>query len=150
MVVQNEGVSVAKALRIVFKSVPNTAQEMRVWAVCSLLVQHCPRESKIPGAPRVARLKVGEWREGVRRELAQAVLYERPWLVEKDFSSQSMNPAVDGMFLVIPGLMSCTLFITVNGLYSSSDDVIELTPSNFNREVIQSDSLWLVEFYAPW
>ncbi|KAF4016604.1 hypothetical protein G4228_008168 [Cervus hanglu yarkandensis] len=61
-----------------------------------------------------------------------------------------MNPAVDGMFLVIPGLMSCTLFITVNGLYSSSDDVIELTPSNFNREVIQSDSLWLVEFYAPW
>lgn len=75
---------------------------------------------------------------------------ERPWSVEKDFSSQSVNPAVDGMFLVIPGLMSCTLFITVNGLYSSSDDVIELTPSNFNREVIQSDSLWLVEFYAPW
>lgn len=61
-----------------------------------------------------------------------------------------MNPAIDGTFLVIPGLMSCTLFITVNGLYSSSDDVIELTPSNFNREVIQSDSLWLVEFYAPW
>ncbi|MBV96038.1 Protein disulfide-isomerase A6, partial [Eschrichtius robustus] len=48
------------------------------------------------------------------------------------------------------GLMGCTLFIAVNGLYSSSDDVIELTPSNFNREVIQSDSLWLVEFYAPW
>ncbi|ELW72031.1 Protein disulfide-isomerase A6 [Tupaia chinensis] len=48
------------------------------------------------------------------------------------------------------GLVSCTFFLAVNGLYSSSDDVIELTPSNFNREVIQSDSLWLVEFYAPW
>ena len=54
------------------------------------------------------------------------------------------------MARLVLGLMSCTLFITVNGLYSSSDDVIELTPSNFNREVIQSDSLWLVEFYAPW
>uniref|UniRef100_A0A3Q3VP97 Protein disulfide-isomerase A6 n=1 Tax=Mola mola TaxID=94237 RepID=A0A3Q3VP97_MOLML len=32
----------------------------------------------------------------------------------------------------------------------AGDDVIELTASNFNREVIQSDSLWLVEFYAPW
>uniref|UniRef100_A0A2K5BYE5 Protein disulfide-isomerase A6 n=1 Tax=Aotus nancymaae TaxID=37293 RepID=A0A2K5BYE5_AOTNA len=49
-----------------------------------------------------------------------------------------------------PSLVSCAFFLAVNGLYSSSDDVIELTPSNFNREVIQSDSLWLVEFYAPW
>ncbi|XP_069055019.1 protein disulfide-isomerase A6 isoform X2 [Lepisosteus oculatus] len=48
------------------------------------------------------------------------------------------------------GAVACTLILTVNGLYSSSDDVVELTPSNFNREVIQSDSLWLVEFYAPW
>ena len=35
-------------------------------------------------------------------------------------------------------------------LYSSRDDVIELTPSNFNREVVDSDSIWIVEFYAPW
>uniref|UniRef100_A0A8B9UZU1 Protein disulfide-isomerase A6 n=1 Tax=Anas zonorhyncha TaxID=75864 RepID=A0A8B9UZU1_9AVES len=48
------------------------------------------------------------------------------------------------------GTVSCTLFLAVNGLYSASDDVIELTPTNFNKEVIQSDSLWLVEFYAPW
>ncbi|KAM9069782.1 protein disulfide-isomerase A6 [Sarcophilus harrisii] len=48
------------------------------------------------------------------------------------------------------GLISCAFFLGVNGLYSSSDDVIELTPSNFNREVIQSNSLWLIEFYAPW
>lgn len=53
-------------------------------------------------------------------------------------------------FVVCPGLVSCAFFLAVSGLYSSSDDVIELTPSNFNREVIQSNSLWLVEFYAPW
>lgn len=53
-------------------------------------------------------------------------------------------------FVLCPGLVSCAFFLAVSGLYSSSDDVIELTPSNFNREVIQSNSLWLVEFYAPW
>ncbi|KAM9355185.1 protein disulfide-isomerase A6 [Pholidichthys leucotaenia] len=48
------------------------------------------------------------------------------------------------------GLLGCSLLVSVRALYSPSDDVIELTPSNFNKEVIQSDSLWLVEFYAPW
>lgn len=35
-------------------------------------------------------------------------------------------------------------------LYSPSDDVIDLNPSNFDSKVVQSDELWLVEFYAPW
>lgn len=52
--------------------------------------------------------------------------------------------------LFVLGTVSCTFFLAVNGLYSASDDVIELTPTNFNKEVIQSESLWLVEFYAPW
>lgn len=52
--------------------------------------------------------------------------------------------------LFFVGTVSCTLFLAVNSLYSASDDVIELTPANFNKEVIQSESLWLVEFYAPW
>uniref|UniRef100_A0A3P9KWZ5 Protein disulfide-isomerase A6 n=1 Tax=Oryzias latipes TaxID=8090 RepID=A0A3P9KWZ5_ORYLA len=47
-------------------------------------------------------------------------------------------------------LLGCSLLLSVEALYSPSDDVVELTPSNFNREVMQSDSLWLVEFYAPW
>jgi len=38
----------------------------------------------------------------------------------------------------------------VYGLYSASDPVIQLTPSNFNSEVLDSDGVWLVEFYAPW
>ncbi|KAK9889420.1 hypothetical protein WA026_004691 [Henosepilachna vigintioctopunctata] len=33
---------------------------------------------------------------------------------------------------------------------SKSDDVIELTDSNFDKLVIQSDDMWLVEFFAPW
>uniref|UniRef100_A0A8C8CPU4 Protein disulfide-isomerase A6 n=1 Tax=Oncorhynchus tshawytscha TaxID=74940 RepID=A0A8C8CPU4_ONCTS len=41
-------------------------------------------------------------------------------------------------------------WFVVNGFYSAADDVVELNPSNFNREVLQSDSLWLIEFYAPW
>ncbi|KAM4772251.1 protein disulfide-isomerase A6 [Rhinophrynus dorsalis] len=48
------------------------------------------------------------------------------------------------------GALICTLFLAVRCMYSASDDVIELNPNNFNKEVIQSDSLWLVEFYAPW
>lgn len=52
---------------------------------------------------------------------------------------------------MLSGVLACSLtLLSVHGLYSASDDVVELNPSNFNREVIQSDSLWLVEFYAPW
>lgn len=63
MVVQNEGVSVGKALRRVFKSGPKAAQEMRVWAVCSL-VQHCTGGTQIPGATAAARLGVGVGEKG--------------------------------------------------------------------------------------
>lgn len=33
---------------------------------------------------------------------------------------------------------------------SSKDDVIELTDDNFDKLVLKSDDIWLVEFYAPW
>ncbi|XP_067952030.1 protein disulfide-isomerase A6-like [Watersipora subatra] len=46
------------------------------------------------------------------------------------------------------GLIACVQL--ASGLYSSSDDVIQLTENDFNRKVIQSDELWFVEFYAPW
>uniref|UniRef100_A0A8C9VZZ9 Protein disulfide-isomerase A6 n=1 Tax=Scleropages formosus TaxID=113540 RepID=A0A8C9VZZ9_SCLFO len=52
--------------------------------------------------------------------------------------------------LVLSGAVACVLVLSVQGLYSPSDDVVDLSPSNFDREVMQSDSLWLVEFYAPW
>ncbi|XP_005108921.1 protein disulfide-isomerase A6 [Aplysia californica] len=54
--------------------------------------------------------------------------------------------------------MSCTVLfvcvavavVSVHGLYSPGDDVVELTPSNFHKSVVDSDDLWFVEFYAPW
>jgi len=33
---------------------------------------------------------------------------------------------------------------------SGKSDVIELTDSNFNKQVLDSKDIWLVEFYAPW
>lgn len=38
----------------------------------------------------------------------------------------------------------------VLSLYDSKSDVVELTASNFQSQVIGSDDVWIVEFYAPW
>jgi len=35
-------------------------------------------------------------------------------------------------------------------LYSASDAVIDLTPSNFDKQVTNGEGVWIVEFYAPW
>lgn len=35
-------------------------------------------------------------------------------------------------------------------MYDRSSNVIELTPSNFESRVIDSDDVWIVEFFAPW
>ena len=35
-------------------------------------------------------------------------------------------------------------------MYPSSGDVVELTATNFQRLVEQSDNVWVVEFFAPW
>ncbi|XP_063705954.1 protein disulfide-isomerase A6 homolog [Culicoides brevitarsis] len=40
--------------------------------------------------------------------------------------------------------------VAVNCMYDSSDEVVELTDSNFDSRVTHSDSIWVVEFYAPW
>ena len=50
---------------------------------------------------------------------------------------------------MLPLLLSL-LITSVVGFYSSGDGVVTLTPSNFDSEVAQSDSVWIVEFYAPW
>lgn len=34
-------------------------------------------------------------------------------------------------------------------LYSNSD-VINLKPNNFDNLVLNSDNIWIVEFFAPW
>lgn len=58
----------------------------------------------------------------------------------------------------LPILISPSYFPTVTlglstaalGMYPSSSNVIDLTPNNFDKLVINSDEVWIVEFYAPW
>lgn len=47
--------------------------------------------------------------------------------------------------LLLALLIGCTC-----ALYDNKDDVVELTASNFQKQVINDDSIWIVEFYAPW
>lgn len=42
------------------------------------------------------------------------------------------------------------LIVNANCFYTSDTDVVELTPKNFDKLVINSDEIWIVEFYAPW
>ncbi|XP_076361800.1 protein disulfide-isomerase A6 homolog CaBP1 [Tachypleus tridentatus] len=43
----------------------------------------------------------------------------------------------------------CLVAVT-SALYGSNSDVIDLTSSNFNTKVIDSEDIWIVEFFAPW
>lgn len=52
--------------------------------------------------------------------------------------------------LIITGFVVAFLIGGCAALYPSSSDVIELTPDNFDRRVIQGDEVWIVEFFAPW
>lgn len=46
--------------------------------------------------------------------------------------------------------MSIFLINMAFSLYNTNSNVINLTSSNFNKEVVNSADIWLVEFYAPW
>merc|ERR1719215_495081 len=50
--------------------------------------------------------------------------------------------------LLIATLLSCNM---VTALYNNPGPVVELTASNFKKLVLDDpDTMWLVEFYAPW
>lgn len=42
------------------------------------------------------------------------------------------------------------LLSTTYALYSANSPVVQLTAENFESEVLNSENLWIVEFYAPW
>lgn len=54
------------------------------------------------------------------------------------------------MFKEIFLLVAISAHLAQGSLYTAGDDVVELTAANFNEKVLNSNSLWLVEFYAPW
>jgi protein disulfide-isomerase A6 len=39
---------------------------------------------------------------------------------------------------------------TCLGFYDSKSPVVKLDSKNFKKLVLDSDELWLIEFYAPW
>ncbi|KAH8266620.1 hypothetical protein KR018_003822 [Drosophila ironensis] len=39
---------------------------------------------------------------------------------------------------------------SAHGFYSPSDDVVVLTPDNFESEVLGDNATWVLQFYAPW
>lgn len=53
------------------------------------------------------------------------------------------------MFYFFLGLFFI-IFTSAYALYPTSSDVVQLTASNFDRLVEQSDAVWVVEFFAPW
>lgn len=55
--------------------------------------------------------------------------------------------------IVIMLLLFIGILILITGahsLYSSNSHVIDLKPNNFDNLVLDSDNVWVVEFYAPW
>ena len=49
-------------------------------------------------------------------------------------------------------ITTCFTFISTSAwaLYNAGGPVVLLNKNNWKEEVMKSDSLWLVEFYAPW
>lgn len=48
------------------------------------------------------------------------------------------------------GFFLSMLMAGCHALYSPSDDVYDLTADNFQKMVLDSHFVWIVEFYAPW
>lgn len=47
-------------------------------------------------------------------------------------------------------LFLITLVTPIFTLYSSNSTVVQLTPETFKSMVLDSNELWMIEFYAPW
>lgn len=52
--------------------------------------------------------------------------------------------------MIVPLVVTLLCITQTFALYPTNGDVVELTPSNFDRLVVQSDEVWVVEFFAPW
>jgi len=52
--------------------------------------------------------------------------------------------------MLLPLFMLLISVASYHALYDANDDVIELTSANFNNMVVNTDEVWMVEFYAPW
>lgn len=39
---------------------------------------------------------------------------------------------------------------STDALYDARSNIVDLTPNNFDHRVVDSDEVWIVEFFAPW
>jgi protein disulfide-isomerase A6 len=53
-------------------------------------------------------------------------------------------------FLIVAALVVAVLATAATAMYDAKDDVAILTDENFEKKVLDSKRVWLVEFYAPW
>ena len=56
---------------------------------------------------------------------------------------------VDLAMMTVTAVLALLGVTSVAAMYGGTD-VVDLTPTNFQREVMKSDNVWIVEFYAPW
>jgi hypothetical protein len=42
------------------------------------------------------------------------------------------------------------LLCAASALYGPSSAVVQLDDKDFRKQVLRSDEVWMVEFYAPW
>jgi protein disulfide-isomerase A6 len=54
------------------------------------------------------------------------------------------------MRLLFLALYTASTAFLVSAFYDASDEVVELTAGNFQKNVLNDDAIWVVEFYAPW
>lgn len=52
--------------------------------------------------------------------------------------------------LLLLCVVVCSLLSCCQALYDHTDEVYDLNPNNFEKLVIDSHFVWIVEFYAPW
>ncbi|CAG2107549.1 unnamed protein product [Medioppia subpectinata] len=53
-------------------------------------------------------------------------------------------------FVKVLSIVVITFSQSCHSLYDKKSEVIELTPTNFESKVTDSDDIWIVEFFAPW
>lgn len=47
-------------------------------------------------------------------------------------------------------ILLALLAVSAEALYAADTKVVQLTADSFNQDVLESDEVWIVEFYAPW
>ncbi|EPZ34216.1 thioredoxin-domain-containing protein [Rozella allomycis CSF55] len=105
-----------------------------------------PNVNILEYAPSIEKLLEDNCRESDSFKLSQYLPY-----TTKSPTAKYDTKISDFGFMFQLVLQLCFFITSIYcGLYDSSSTVISLSPKNFSKRVLESASLALVEFYAPW